>query len=55
MINTTIGPPVTRLAEVNKLLLNISKEECLDYKYDKMIEEMKNISWDAKVADGGIK
>lgn len=52
MVNTTIGPPVTRLAEVNKLLLNQQNERCLDYKYDKMIAEIKNISWDASSANG---
>lgn len=54
MINTTIGPPVTRLAEVNRVLLLEQKEKCLDYKYDNMLAEMKDISWKSKVADGGI-
>lgn len=54
MVNTTIGPPVSRLAEVNRVLLVEQKEKCLDYKYDKMISEMKNTSWKSKVADGGI-
>lgn len=53
MINTTIGPPVNRLAEVNKLMMAEQKDKCLDYKYDHMVTEMKNISWDAEVATGG--
>lgn len=52
MCNQTIGAPVTRLAAVNRLLLEENKQECLDYKYDKMLEQMKNTSWDAEVANG---
>jgi len=52
MVNTTIGTPVNRFAQVNAMLLNQSKEECLDYKYDKMVDEMKNISWSSKVSEG---
>ncbi|XP_055909546.1 putative serine protease K12H4.7 [Eupeodes corollae] len=46
MVNETLGTPVQRLAEVNRMMLNESKEKCLDYKYDKMIEDMKNITCD---------
>lgn len=53
MVNASIGAPVTRLAMVNSMLLKKSNETCLDYKYDKMIEEMKNISWDAISSEGG--
>lgn len=52
MTNTTIGPQVERLAAVNELLLKQQKEECLDYKYDKTIKEMKETSWDSDVANG---
>lgn len=52
MCNQTIGPPVTRLAAVNSLLLKENKQPCLDYKYDKMVEEMKNVSWDSETANG---
>lgn len=53
MVNTTIGAPVSRLAEVNKMMLNVANETCLDFKYDKMINEMKNTSWDAESSEGG--
>ncbi|XP_055378739.1 putative serine protease K12H4.7 isoform X2 [Condylostylus longicornis] len=53
MMNETLGSPLTRLAEVNKLMLTKTKDECLDYKYDKMINEMKNISWLSEQAEGG--
>ena len=52
MLNMTIGPPVTRLAAVNSMLLKQSEEKCLDYKYDKMIAEMKATAWDSKTAKG---
>lgn len=52
MMNETIGPQVARLGAVNTLMLEQSKDKCLDYKYDKMIQEMRNTSWDSKVAEG---
>lgn len=55
MINTTIGPPIHRLAEVNSLLLKTDGEDCLDYKYDKMINDMREFSWTSKMASGGGK
>lgn len=53
MVNTTIGPQIDRLAAVNELLLNDSKQTCLDYKYDKMVKLMQNTSWDSDEANGG--
>lgn len=52
MVNQTIGPPVNRLGKVNDLLLTTNQEKCLDYKYDKMINFMRNISWDSSAAGG---
>lgn len=52
MVNTTIGPPFERLGIVNGMLLEDSKEKCLDYKYDNMLAEMRNISLFAEVANG---
>ncbi|XP_017470592.1 PREDICTED: putative serine protease K12H4.7 [Rhagoletis zephyria] len=52
MVNTTIGPPVTRLGVVNDMLLQDAKEKCLDYKYDKMIAELKETAWGAKACNG---
>ncbi|CAG9854740.1 unnamed protein product [Phyllotreta striolata] len=53
MTNKDLGIEVDRLAAVNNLLLNGSNETCLDYKYDKMISEMRNVSWDAEASEGG--
>lgn len=53
MTNQTLGAPVTRLAAVNSMILKDTKQKCLDYKYDKMVTQMKNVSWDSEVASGG--
>lgn len=55
MVNTSIGTPVDRLAEVNKLLLKEEGSECLDYKYDGLITSMSNTSWSSDMALGGSK
>lgn len=52
MTNTSIGPQIDRLAAVNDLLLAQEAQKCLDYKYDKMIGEMRNISWESDMASG---
>ncbi|KAH8286034.1 hypothetical protein KR054_001569 [Drosophila jambulina] len=52
MLNTTVGPPVTRLGLVNTMLLKESNTTCLDYKYVKMVADMKNVSWDSETAQG---
>jgi hypothetical protein len=43
---------VARLAQVNHLLLKQEEQKCLDYKYEKMVEEMKNVSWEAESSNG---
>lgn len=53
MLNQALGTPVDRLAKINDLILEISNETCLDYNYDKMINELKNVSWDSEQAEGG--
>ena len=47
------GSPVEKLAEVNNFLLEATNEGCLDYSYDKMIEEMSEINWDSEAGVGG--
>lgn len=53
LTNTTIGPQIDRLAAVNSVILKKHNESCLDFKYDKMIKEMVNISWDSEMSEGG--
>lgn len=53
MINQELGTPSDRLAAINSLLLNATDQDCFDYKYDNMIEDVKNTSWDSKQSEGG--
>lgn len=53
MVNQTIGAPVTRLAAVNNLILDTYEQKCLDYKYENMIDELRNVSWKSETAEGG--
>nr|CAH7720380.1 unnamed protein product [Callosobruchus chinensis] len=53
MVNDKLGPEVNRLAAVNDLMMKRYNQTCLDYKYDKMIKDMRNVSWSSEVAEGG--
>lgn len=53
LVNEKIGIPVDRLAVINAMLLNATKEKCLDYRYNKMIHELRNITWASEQAEGG--
>jgi len=53
MMDEKIGIPIDRLAYINNILLNATKQKCLDYKYNKMIEELRNVSWSNEQAEGG--
>lgn len=44
MTNESLGSALDRLAEINTLLLKTSDQKCLDYKYDKMINDLRNVS-----------
>ncbi|XP_055609712.1 putative serine protease K12H4.7 [Uranotaenia lowii] len=52
MANQTIGPPVTRLAAVNAMVMKQDNVTCLDYVYSKTIKQMQNESWESGVANG---
>lgn len=45
LVDEKKGVPVNRLAEVSNMLLKKNEEKCLDYKYSKMIDELRNITW----------
>ncbi|PSN56520.1 hypothetical protein C0J52_14786 [Blattella germanica] len=53
MTNESIGTPVHRYAAVNEMLLNDGEENCLDYKYNKMINVLEQIDWQCEAAEGG--
>ena len=41
------------MAEVNNFLLQATNEECLDYSYETMIQELSQVSWDSEAGEGG--
>ena len=42
-----------KMAEVNNFLLQATNEECLDYSYQTMIQELSEVSWDSEAGEGG--
>ena len=50
---TSKGSPVEKMAEVNNFLLQATNEECLDYSYQTMIQELSEVSWDSEAGEGG--
>ncbi|KYN21502.1 PREDICTED: putative serine protease K12H4.7 [Trachymyrmex cornetzi] len=53
LVDEKIGKSIDRLAYVNNMILNATKEKCLDYRYDTMIHELRNITWASEQAEGG--
>lgn len=53
MLNQQKGTPVHRLGLVNDMLLAASNQTCLDYTYNKMIQQLTNTSWESSMAEGG--
>uniref|UniRef100_A0A1B6IAX2 Serine protease K12H4.7 n=1 Tax=Homalodisca liturata TaxID=320908 RepID=A0A1B6IAX2_9HEMI len=53
MTNKTMGSPLMRYAFVNKILLNLFGETCVDYKYNKMIEQLKETNWTSESVSSG--
>ncbi|EZA47726.1 Putative serine protease K12H4.7 [Ooceraea biroi] len=52
MMDKKIAMPVNRLTYVNDMLLAATEQKCLDYRYDKMIHELRNVSWASEQAEG---
>uniref|UniRef100_A0A0B7A1H0 Serine protease K12H4.7 n=1 Tax=Arion vulgaris TaxID=1028688 RepID=A0A0B7A1H0_9EUPU len=53
MTDTSLGDPVQRYAEINALLLKVYEQDCQDFKYDKMIDSMRETAWNSSAAEGG--
>ena len=53
LVDQKRGAPVDRLAAVSNMMLTSSKEKCLDYRYTKMIDELRNITWKEQKIMGG--
>ncbi|XP_072930540.1 putative serine protease K12H4.7 isoform X2 [Epargyreus clarus] len=50
MLTVPNFPPSSKLASFTNLMLERSKQECLDYSYDNMIEQLQSTTW---TLDGG--
>lgn len=50
MTNKSLGPAIDGLAAVNSLMLNVSNQTCLDFKYENMLSELRNTSVDGDAA-----
>ncbi|GAB0099093.1 putative serine protease F56F10.1 [Sergentomyia squamirostris] len=46
MNDNSRGTPFNRLAALNKIFLKDDGLSCMDYKYDKMINELKEMNWE---------
>ncbi|KAK7788861.1 hypothetical protein R5R35_007892 [Gryllus longicercus] len=51
--NSSLGAPVRRVATLNSLLLTAYNTSCLDYTYKSTIQQLRDYSWSAAVAEGG--
>lgn len=53
MNDQTRGPPYSRLAALNKIIMDDDGTPCMDYKYDKMINDLRQTSWEAEEVQNG--
>lgn len=50
MTDVKNGSALDRLGRINSLLLDAYEQKCLDYKYDKMIKDLRNVSVESEGA-----
>jgi len=55
MSDVSRGSEVERYAAVNDLILNVYEEKCQDFKYENMISELSQTTWNSSVSEGGMK
>lgn len=53
MTDPAYGSPLARYAEINNMLLDVAGDKCLDYKYDKMLKDMRLTDWNSSASAGG--
>ncbi|XP_076248423.1 putative serine protease K12H4.7 [Calliopsis andreniformis] len=53
LTNEKLGIAIDRLAILSNKILNATNKKCLDYVYNKMIHELRNVSWNSVEAEGG--
>ena len=47
------GTPIEKFADVNTFMLKAFDQDCLDYNYDQMINELASTSWKSSAGLGG--
>lgn len=53
MTNPSYGSPLSRYAAVNNILLEATGEKCLDFKYEKLLKDMRSTNWNSSASAGG--
>lgn len=53
LMDEKLGIAIDRLAHVSNLILNANKEKCLNFRYNKMIHELRNVTWESEASEGG--
>lgn len=52
MLDESLGSEIDRLAVINSLLLTAYNQTCLEYKYDKLIKQLKETDYKSEAAEG---
>ncbi len=55
MNDDSIGSAFQRYANVNAMILEAYKQECVDFKYDNFVKQMSQVDWNSSAAEGGLK
>lgn len=53
MTDESLGSPLARYAAINSMLLDVAGEKCLDFRYDKMLKDMRAVAWNSSASEGG--
>ncbi|KOC65159.1 Putative serine protease K12H4.7 [Habropoda laboriosa] len=53
LTNQKLGIAIDRLAFLSNKILNASEKKCLDYMYNKMVHELRDVTWTSEEAEGG--
>ena len=53
MTDPSLGSPLARYATVSNILLESNGDKCLDFKYEKMLKDMRSTSWNSSASEGG--
>ncbi|CAH1395060.1 unnamed protein product [Nezara viridula] len=53
MTSSRVDTPLESYAAVNSMMLNLTNQTCLDYKYDEMLDVMRKTEWSEDPTDAG--